>query len=281
MDKNKTYELSERGEKDHNIFNKTGGFQNINRQILLSEDSSKKAKPKIKMNIIYEKPEQKIRKHNKSEEKKVLISFNTNNNFSYDSFYKILEKHKINQIKHFSSYNGKKPNNRLIKNFDNKNNNNDNEKIIHNKYILFKQKAMPILENENSEHNEEIDNNKHSLSNIDEDSILISNKKMNYYEPFDLNLAYIKPRKVLKEELTNLFEKHKIKYRSMSNARFMVELKKEEASLGIKFDKLNIIQDDNDNNNNNIRISVIKIKRINGNYQSDIKAFEKIIYKLN
>ena len=140
---------------------------------------------------------------------------------------------------------------------------------------------MPILENENSEHNEENDNNKHSLSNIDEDSILISNKKMNYYEPFDLNLAYIKPRKVLKEELTNLFEKHKIKYRSMSNARFMVELKKEEASLGMKFDKLNIIQDDNDNSTNNIRISVIKIKRINGNYQSDIKAFEKIIYKLN
>ena len=230
------------------------------------------------MNIIYEKPEQKIKKHNKSEDKKVLISLNTNNNFSHDTFNEILEKQKINQIKHFSSYNEKKPYCKLIKNLDNKNNNNDNEKIIHNKFILFKQKAMPILENKNNEHKWHNDNNKHSFSNIDEDSNLI-NKKTNCYEPFDLNLAYIKPRNVLKEDLINLFEKHKIKYRSMSNTKFMVELKKEEVSLGIKFDKLNINQDDNDNNN--IRISLIKIKRINGNYQSDIKAFEKIIYKLN
>jgi hypothetical protein len=217
------------------------------------------------MNIIYEKQE--------LNQKSPQINTNANN-ISEEIYNKYLEKHgaKIKQIKHFSSYNNKKPNNKLIKNIDN-----NDEKIIHNKFILFKQKNLPSLDLENNE------NIKESFSRIDEDSILISNKNLNCYEPFDLNLAYLKPRKALKEELINLLEKYKVKYRHISNTRFMVELKKEDVALGIKFDKLNYINDDNDekNNNNNLRISIIKLRRLKGSYQSDLKAFEKVIYKLN
>ena len=171
------------------------------------------------------------------------------------------------KIKHFFSYNNKNPNNKSIKNSDN-----NNEKIIHNKFILFKQKHMTKLEIENN-----ANNMKESL--IDDDSMLVSYKKLNYYEPFDLNFAYIKPRKVLKEGLIELFEKNKMKFRGISNTKLMIELKREDVALEIKFDKLNIISDDIDKKDN-IGISIIKLRRLKGNYQSDIKAFENIIYKL-
>ena len=271
LDKKKTHELSERADKKQNLYNKTGGFQKSYKEIISSEDL-KKEEQKIKMNIIYEKKESK----DKNEDQPKLIPFhtNTNSNISQDTFNKISENPKKNQIKHFSSYTGKKTNNKLVKNIDNY-----NEKLIHNKFILFKQKALPILENEDN-----IIINKESYSKIDEDSVIASNKKMNCYEPFDLNFAYIKPRKELKEEVLNLLEKHKMKYRSLSKTRFMIEFKKEDVILCVKFDKLKIINDDqdkNNDNNNNIRISILKIKRLKGNYQSDIKAFEKLLYKLN
>jgi hypothetical protein len=276
FEKNKTFELSERGHKKKNILNRTGEMPKPHRELLLSEDS-KKTKKRMNMNIIYEKQESKSNKNihansHKNDEKKKLISFHTNNNISQDIYNKILENSKIKQIKHFSSYNVQKPNNKLIK-YINKN----SDKELKNKYILVKQKEMPVLEMESKE------NIKESFSKIDEDSILISNKNLNYYEPFDLNLAYIKKRKELKEELINLFEKNKIKYKNITNTRCMIEFKKEEEAIEIKFDKLNFINDEKEEKEekeNNIRISIIKLKKIKGNYQNHNKEFEKIIYKL-
>ena len=138
---------------------------------------------------------------------------------------------------------------------------------------------MPILENEPITENVNVNLTLELFSKIYEDSIVASNKNMNCYEPFDLNFAYIKTRKQLKEDLKNLFEKHKIKYKNIGNNRFMVELKKEDASFCIKFDKLNIFNDIGDNDNN-IRISVIKFTKKKGNYMSDTHSFENIIYKL-
>ena len=53
LDKKKTHELSERADKKQNLYNKTGGLQKSNKEIISSEDF-KKAEQKIKMNIIYE-----------------------------------------------------------------------------------------------------------------------------------------------------------------------------------------------------------------------------------
>jgi hypothetical protein len=169
------------------------------------------------------------------------------------------------ELKPFTSYNKKVNSNKLVKNID-------SQKNIQNKLMLFEQKNVPNFETQNSDA---------TFSKIDEDSILISTKKLLSYEPFDLNLAYIKPRKVLKEELINLLDKNKIKYRNVSNTRFIVELKKEKISLGVKFDKLNVISEENEPNDNNFRISIIKLRKLNGIYQKNLTTFEKIINKMN
>ena len=256
LERKKTNDLNEKGEKKENIFNRTGGFSKFNKEIMLSEDSNKSKKI---LNIIYEK-----NNINKSQEKQKLKTFHTKNNLSQDIYHKLIEKPIVNQIKHFSSYNIKKAKNKLIKNID--------SKEQQNKFIYFKMKNIPIFEMEGN------DIIKESFSKIDDDSVFISNKRNNCYEPFDLNFAYIKPRKDLKEELQTLFDKNKVKYRSVGNTRYSVELKKENVVLDIKFDKLDCINDEKDNN---IRISIIKLRKIKGNYQGDnIKGFEKILYKL-
>ena len=250
MEKMKTNVFSERVDKRKKIFNKTGDNTNTQKEILLSEDSTKKRKPKIKMGIIYEQQ----KSTNKS--KKIKDDLHINN-ISVDIQKK--------DLKPFSSYNKKINSNKLVKNID-------SQKNIQNKLMLFDQKNVTNFETQN---------NDATFSKIDEDSIIISTKKLLSYEPFDLNLAYIKPRKVLKDELINLLDKNKIKYRNISNTRFVVELKKEKISLGIKFDKLNVINEENELNDNNFRISIIKLRKLNGLYQSNIKTFEKIINKMN
>ena len=255
FEKKLTKEPNEKDEKKENIFNRTGGLAKFNKEILLSEDSNKSKKI---LNIIYEK-----NYSNKSQEKQKLKTFHTKNNLSQDIYNKLIEKPITNQIKHFSSYNIKKGKNKLIKNLD--------FKDQHNKLVNFKLKNMPIFEIEGN------DIIKESFSKIDDDSLFISNKRINCYEPFDLNFSYIKPRKELKEELHTLFDKNKVKYRIVSNNRYMVELKKENVVLEIKFGKLDCINDEKDNN---IRISIIKVRKLKGNYQTDIKGIEKILYKL-
>jgi hypothetical protein len=251
MEKMKTSNIfSERVVKKKKIFNKTGDFTNIQKEILLSEDTTKKTKQKIKMGIIYEQQ----KSTNKS--KKIKDSLNINN-ISVDWTKKDLTPS--------ASYNKKVNSNKLVKNVD-------SQKNMLNKLMLFEQKNVTNFETQNSDA---------TFTKIDEDSILISTKKLLSYEPFDLNLAYIKPRKVLKDELISLLDKNKIKYRNISNTRFVVELKKEKISLGIKFDKLNVINEENEPNDNNFRISIIKLRKLNGIYQKNLTTFEKIINKMN
>ena len=253
--KDEIYRLSERKERITNYLNKTGGFRKINKDIFLSEDTKNKAKRKIKINIIYEKTEQK-----NNYDKQKLISSPLNNSSSQEK--------KQTKMKHFLSYSKKKKNNTI------QSGEYTSRKISHNKMMLFKHKNPPILDTEN--------NTNISFSKIDEDSILIAKKKLFLsYEPFDLNLAFIKPRKVIKEELISLFDKNKVKYRNISNTRYLIELKKEKVSLEIKFDKLSIINNEKNESGNNATISIIKLKRITGGYQGDIKSFEKIINKIN
>jgi hypothetical protein len=251
MEKMKTNNvLSERVDKKKKIFNKKEDFPNTQKEILLSEDSTNKAKPKIKMGIIYEQ----TKSTNKTKKIKDNLQIN---NISVDLTKK--------ELKPFTSYNKKVNSNKLVKNVD-------SQKNMLNKLMLFEQKNVTNFETQNSDA---------TFTKIDEDSILISTKKLLSYEPFDLNLAYIKPRKVLKDELISLLDKNKIKYRNISNTRFVVELKKEKISLGIKFDKLNVINEENEPNDNNFRISIIKLRKLNGIYQKNLTTFEKIINKMN
>jgi len=54
-EKKKSYDFTERAEKKKSILNKTGAFGKEDKGILLSENSNKKTKQKIKGNIINEK----------------------------------------------------------------------------------------------------------------------------------------------------------------------------------------------------------------------------------
>ena len=271
-DKKKPYDFTEIAEKKKSFLNKTGALGKEDKGILLSENPNKKTKQKIKGNIINEKPDQ-INKSINIDNKKKLMSFQTsNNNLSQNLYNKLLDNPKKEkekrEIKSFISFNNnnKKKSSKLIKTYDIPRDN-----ILNNRLMLYKQ---PITETENN-----IDE---SVTKIDEDSILISNKKFLCFEPFDLNYAYIKPRKTIKDELINLLDKNKVKYRTVSNTRIMVELKKENLSIGIKFDKLSVINEEKEEENgNNIRISIIKIKKLNGGYQSKLNSFEKIINKMS
>ena len=306
IEKIKKKELTERGGKKINIFNKAGGVTKTNKEIILS-DSSKKSKkivtmykkkePKTNSNKNRENRENRENKENKenkenrenkgikenkekkenkeNKDKQEFITFNTNNNVSQELYNKLLGNHKIKPLKHFSSYNAKS-NNKLIKNLDN-----SSDKNFQDKILLFKRNNAPILEMENNEYDNSLKD-----SNIDENSLIISNKKLNCYEPFDLNFAYIKPRKILKDKLTNILDNNKnlCTYEKKGNTRYIVKLKNEveDSFLGIKFDKLNYLKDDNiDENTNDVRISIIKFRRLNGNYQIKMKLFEKLLFQLN
>ena len=107
------------------------------------------------------------------------------------------------------------------------------------------------------------------------------NKEQFYmYEPFDLNCVFIQPRKILKEEMIFLLDKNKIKYRVINNTKCIIELKKEDISVSISFEKLKSIDDDQENIEENKKINVIKMKRLGG-YSKNLSSFEKIIYKFN
>jgi len=240
-------ELSEKFDKKYkNIFNKTGGLSIVKKEVLLTENNPKK---KIER-IIYEKKSStsKTSKNKKLNINKKIKSSNISKNISKK------------RLKPISSQTKKI------------NNNNKEIKTKENKKDL---ENMPILEVQN---NQDL-----TFSKIDEDSIIVSTKTISPYEPFNLNLAYVKPRKSLKDELVNLLNKNNVDYINISDNRFLIELKEENVSLGIKLDQLKVIDKDNVNkeeNNSNI-ISIIKLRRLSGFYQSDIKTFENIINKIN
>jgi hypothetical protein len=121
-------------------------------------------------------------------------------------------------------------------------------------------------------------NTYNSYSKLDDYSMIISD----CYEPFDLNFIYIKPRKILKDDLYNLLDKYKIKYKNLGNSKLEINFIKENASLCAKFDKFKITNDNKDENRNNkIISSVIKLRKLNPSFPQKIKVFEKIFNKLN
>ena len=131
-------------------------------------------------------------------------------------------------------------------------------------------------ENECLKKNEELNNYSINIG----DPIINSNKKSYYFEPFDLSLAYLKPKKLLEEKLTSLLVKNKIKHRLINKSRYILEKKKEDISLSLIFDKLKGINEDKENKLKNIRLNIIKLKRLTGGYESNLKIFENIIFKI-
>ena len=123
-----------------------------------------------------------------------------------------------------------------------------------------------------TEHIRTEENIKHSTS--------INKEQFHIYEPFDLNSVYIQQRKILKEEMIFLLDKNKIKYRVINNTKCIIELKKEDISVSVNFEKLKYIDDDQENIEENKKINVIKMKRLGG-YSKKLSSFEKIIYKFN
>ena len=247
FDKMKVYELTERIDKKERILNQTGDtFPKINKDILFSENIPKKSKKKLKMNNEYEKKEIRVKK---GENKRKLISFRSNNNFSQDLSHKILDNSK-SQLKDISY------------------NINDNFRLT--KFIHYNQQNLSKLDMQRNTYN--------SYSKLDDYSMVISDS----YEPFDLNFIYIKPRKELKNDLYNLLDKYKIKYKNMAKSKLEINFIKENASLCAKFDKFKIINDNKDENKSNkIIVSVIKLRKLNQSYPHKIKVFEKIFNKLN
>ena len=246
LDKTKVYELTERIEKKERMLNQTGDtFPKVNKDIVLSENISQKSKKKIKMNNEYEKKEIRVKK---GENKRKLISFRSNNNFSKDLSHKILDNSK-SQLKDISY--------------------NINDKFRLTKFLQYNQQNLSKLEMPSSIYN--------SYSKLDDYSMVISD----CYEPFDLNFIYIKPRKILKDDLYNLLNKYKIKYKNIGNSKLEINFIKENASLCAKIDKFKITKDNKDGNSNNkIIVSVIKLRKLNQSYPHKIKVFEKIFNNL-
>ena len=207
-----------------------------------SEDLSSIQKEKYLRKIVYE--------NNKSVDKNPdakykLISFLTNN-----SEYKKINNNNFRIKGFFSNFNKQK--------YDGDLNNNINK--IRKKYKL----------DENLKKNKRID-----------DSQLNADKIFNFYQPFDLSLAYFKPKKLLEEKLITLLEKYKIKYRLINKKKYVVELKKENISISLSLEHLKNINEKKEGNTINKMFSIIKLKRLNGGYENNLKAIEKIIYNIN
>ena len=216
------------------------------------------------------KKEQKIRKNdiinNNSEirseiKNKRYLEKNEQNNLNNIEF----NSHKINK----SSSTKKKNNNNYYYSDVNKIDQNETIEKINKKENYYSFKI-----------NSKISNKEVNTDNF-EDSFSIRNIRKNSIEPFDLSLIYIKPRKVLKDQLLNLFNKNKIKYRSINQNQHIIDWKKENISCKINIDKLKIINEDKEEYDTNKIISLIKFKKLNGLYTDNLNFFEKIIYKLN
>ena len=216
------------------------------------------------------KKEQKIRKNdiinNNSEirseiKNKRYLEKKEQNNLNNTEF----NNHKINK----SSSTKKKNNNNYYYSDVNKIDQNETIEKINKKENYYSFKI-----------NSKISNKEVNTDNF-EDSFSIRNIRKNSIEPFDLSLIYIKPRKVLKDQLLHLFNKNKIKYRSINQNQHIIDWKKENISCKINIDKLKIINEDKEEYDTNKIISLIKFKKLNGLYTDNLNFFEKIIYKLN
>ena len=108
-----------------------------------------------------------------------------------------------------------------------------------------------------------------------------SDENLLSYEPFDLNLLFIKSTKNLKEQIISLLDKNKITYRIINNTRCIIELQKEKVNIDIKLEKLNLINEDKDEGENPQKISIIKLKKLNGGLMNNLKSLDKILFNIN
>ena len=108
-----------------------------------------------------------------------------------------------------------------------------------------------------------------------------SDENLLSYEPFDLNLLFIKSTKNLKEQIISLLDKNKITYRIINNTRCIIELQKEKVNIDIKLEKLKLINEDKDEGENPQKISIIKLKKLNGGLMNNLKSLDKILFNIN
>jgi len=88
-----------------------------------------------------------------------------------------------------------------------------------------------------------IEDSKENQSKNFEDSLLNINKILYCYEPFDLALLYLKPKKSLEEKLKLLLDKYKMKYRLINKDKFIIQNKNEDVSISLKLDRLKEINE--------------------------------------
>ena len=251
-------------------------FERINKNEIRSKDPKNNALSKnlnlIPENISPDKKEKliiKLIKENKdlfnksSEESYKLFSILSKNNISESFYQKILNQYKNKKLKHFLSDRSRIQNNKSIKKEIN-----DNESFIKNYITSKKKKTITKLTKESSFKKEE-------YSNFD-----LSGKKL-CFEPFDLNLMYIKPRKNLREQIIFSLDKNKLKYRIINSNKFIIEFKKENASIDIKLEKLSLINEEINDKENGQIINIIKLKKSNGGYINYSKSLDKFLLYIN
>ena len=105
--------------------------------------------------------------------------------------------------------------------------------------------------------------------NILSDFDVCDNNNNGFFEPFDLNSIYLKKKGQIKKEFIGKIEKKKIKYKTMGNYSFIIEMKN-----NISF-KSTIILNKNIENGD---LCILKIKKIKGNNSTIFNCLKKIMY---
>ena len=146
---------------------------------------------------------------------------------------------------------------------------------------ISRKRKYNFITSKNSEILQKTQDYKYSQSQNIGDSLLNINKRSNCYEPFDLSLLYFKPKKLMEEKLKFILDKYKMKYRLINKDKFIIENKKDNITLSLKLERLKEIHENEEEDMIHKKLSVIKLKRLNGGYENNFKTFEKIIYKIN
>ena len=237
--------------------------------------------------------EPKIKNQNGRNEKIMNKKYITNSKLNYFSedisslekrkFMKIIYENKKsgdknslekNKLTHFFERNGKHKkvydnNCRIKKFFSYLNKTQFTEDFNHSINHIRKKKFISIMLTETLKKNK-----------INDDSCLNSKETFYCCQPFDLALIYFKPKKLLEEKLISLLEQSKIKYRLINKKKYIIELKKENISISLNFDKLKDINEEKEGKTNSKMLSIINLKRINGGYENNLKPIKKIIYNI-
>ena len=260
--------------KNNNMENK-----NINNNIFINYSNNKKCittkEQKFKTpykDITNRTDYLKIKKINQNEQSERFSSigkkkFRIN---TINEEQEVSKKHSLTNYKKLSNnYNSKTIN----KNIFNEN--------LKRRIDISRKRKYNFITSKNSEILQKTQDYKYSQSQNIGDSLLNINKRSNCYEPFDLSLLYFKPKKLMEEKLKFILDKYKMKYRLINKDKFIIENKKDNITLSLKLERLKEINENEEEDMIHKKLSVIKLKRLNGGYENNFKTFEKIIYKIN